>query len=203
MHVCVLIVVALFILAGFWQMRRLDERRERNAEITQRQSQPEVSLDSAMKANDFAHRRVRAQGRYDVARTRILFGRSDRGRPGSHVLTPLRTTEGRTIVVDRGWVPVEVDDPTRISSPRSRVVVNGILLPPTRGIDETYLLLQRQAPPQAPAVPEPAAVPEPGEGSHRIYSFQWFAFAAIAIIGYGAILRRESRKGSHASENLR
>jgi surfeit locus 1 family protein len=46
-------------------------------------------------------------------------------------------------------------------------------------------------------VTKPAAIPPPslGEGAHQSYAFQWFAFAAVAIVGFIAFTVADTRKG--------
>lgn len=226
-HVVLLVVVALFAVAGFWQLHRLDERRERNVFVGERRSQPVTAIgDLLRRPGDAEQRRVRAIGRYDPGREVILIGRSNEGRPGNHVLTPLVMNGGRAVIVDRGWVPAEIDSPrdARALPPDGVVEVTGIVLPsegsgPLTGprdedlgdavarIDVAriarslpyrtfphYLLLQKQAPSQDGDLPDPVTLEEPGEGPHLIYAVQWFLFIPIALVGYGAILRREARR---------
>ncbi|HXF35701.1 MAG TPA: SURF1 family protein, partial [Actinomycetota bacterium] len=164
-----------------------------------------------------------ARGAYDPSHEFLLFGRSFQGLPGSHVLTPLLLPDGRALVVDRGWVPIEVDDPADLpaagaEAPPGRVEVEGILLPP--GSDEpapgprmeevslravaarvpypvlpVYLELRSQDPPPG-ELPRPAPPPELTEGPHLSYAVQWFLFAGVAVAVYGALVRRELRAGS-------
>jgi surfeit locus 1 family protein len=42
-------------------------------------------------------------------------------------------------------------------------------------------------------LPIPADPPELGEGNHLSYAVQWFAFSAIALIGYPLVMRRVAR----------
>jgi cytochrome oxidase assembly protein ShyY1 len=42
--------------------------------------------------------------------------------------------------------------------------------------------------------PAPAGLPDLSEGPHRSYAFQWFSFAAIALIGWSAIVVTSERK---------
>lgn len=232
LHAVVLIVVGLFALAGVWQLQRLSERREHNAFVVERRSQPVESLvDVFDRPDDAEQRRVRASGRYDTGREVILRGRSDRGRPGNHVLTPLVLSGGRSVIVDRGWVPFELDRPPVVDAlpPEGKVEVIGIARPSEgsppltgRTTDESaprvlsridvgrvsrslpyetfpmYMVLTQQEPAQPGELPDPISLPELDEGPHFIYAIQWFAFIAIALVGYVTLLRRESRKRTAA-----
>lgn len=62
-----------------------------------------------------------------------------------------------------------------------------------------YLLLQEQRPAQTGGLPEPAPLPELTEGPHLSYAIQWFAFATIAVVGYGVLVRRDRREGRGAT----
>ena len=43
--------------------------------------------------------------------------------------------------------------------------------------------------------PSPLSPPELDAGPHLGYTFQWFSFAAVAIVGYTLVLRHQARKG--------
>jgi len=154
----------------------------------------------------------------------ILYGRALDGRPGNHVLTPFSLGDGRAVLVDRGWVPSDVATPPvggEAAAAPGEVTVEGIVVPPVgdgdddgydelpaqvRAVDLTaldevipatlvtdgYVLRQRQTPTQARPVPAP--LPELTEGPHLSYAIQWFTFAAIAVIGYGLLVRRDRRR---------
>lgn len=223
-HALIVVVAGLCALAGFWQLDRLAERRERNASVLEKRSMPVASIADVLDDPDAAvHRRVRAVGRYDTGREVVLIGRPNEGRPGNHVLTPLVIPGGRAMVVDRGWVPAELDSPRAAGAvpPGGEVEVTGILLPSEGGgplgnsksgdtvarihvesLSQSlpyrtfpyYLALSAQEPAQTGEIPDPVTLAELSEGSHRIYAIQWFLFIVIGLVGYAAILRREARK---------
>jgi cytochrome oxidase assembly protein ShyY1 len=226
-HAVLLTVVGLFAVAGLWQIDRLSERRERNTFVLERRRLPVADFAGFDDPEAAVHRRVRASGRYDVGREVILRGRGNEGRPGNHVLTPLVMSGGRALIVDRGWVPPELDSPpvSDAMPPRGRVDVTGLALPsegsgplaaersdrrPEQAVARidlarigrslpyrthpVYLVAQRQLPPQPDDLPDPVTLAELAEGSHLIYAIQWFLFIPIALVGYGAILRREEHK---------
>ncbi|MBM3685111.1 MAG: SURF1 family protein, partial [Actinobacteria bacterium] len=57
-----------------------------------------------------------------------------------------------------------------------------------------YLQVLPTAGPPTGDLPVPVPAPERGEGPHRGYAGQWFAFAAIWTIGYPLLLRRVVRR---------
>ena len=207
------LVAAACVRLGFWQLERLEERREGNARIRRGLRAAPVVLDGAPRSGA-AYRRVAATGVYDGTGTVALYGRPLEGRPGDHVLTPLRFADGSAVLVDRGWLPIG----GRADTPTGTVRVEGVLLPgeaPTgevtaggrvRSVDldaigselpyplaPVYLLLRDQEPPPA-RLPVPASPPELSEGPHLGYAVQWFSFAGVTLIGCAALLRREAQK---------
>jgi surfeit locus 1 family protein len=132
LHIIVATAVPLFVVAGFWQLNRLDQRRTRNALIRERESAPVRSLGDVLDDRDAEHRRVRVTGRYDTSEEVVLIGRPGTGGiDGSHVLTPLRIDEDDAVLVDRGWVPPGMEDPPlrEAAPPDGEVTVTGILEP--------------------------------------------------------------------------
>lgn len=100
-----LVALAACVTLGFWQ---LDRGRQKLAllEEFRRGSEATVVLTGAV--DDLPrYQHVVARGRLDGARHLLLDNMpSSRGSPGYRVLTPLRRSAGRTLLVDRGWVPL-------------------------------------------------------------------------------------------------
>lgn len=128
----VLLIAAVCIRLGFWQLDRLDQKRSRNAALAARMAEPPVSLTATLAdSSGVIYRRAVADGVFDDARTIILPGRSYRGAPGVLVLTPLRLSGTTALLVQRGWMPsadgVSIDlEPLRVDS---AVHVRGLVLP--------------------------------------------------------------------------
>jgi cytochrome oxidase assembly protein ShyY1 len=221
------IVAVTCVLLGFWQLRRLDDRRARNAAILDRRSAEPIAIeDAALDAAAVPFRRATAEGRYDPEHEVLLYGRTLDGASGHHVVTPLLLPGGDAILVDRGWVPFAVQRaPVRTGTPpTSRVTVRGSLVPDegdgslrpddagvvrrldVEGIAATLpydvyplpLLLAAQSPPQDGPLPDAAPPPAPSEGPHLSYAIQWFTFAAIAVGGAVLLLRRDRRRATTA-----
>ena len=135
-HLVVVALAVTFVSLGFWQLRRLDERRADNALIVQNMSTPPAPLGETLEQfgqnpDALRYRRVVVEGEYRPAHEVVLTPRSHDGRPGHDVVTPLVLQDGDGVLVDRGWVPFEYDDPpvTAAAPTSGSVRVTGILLP--------------------------------------------------------------------------
>jgi surfeit locus 1 family protein len=213
------IVAAACIALGFWQLRRLADRRALNAEIRAARS---ASPSIVRTADDIgalsAFRPVVVEGTYDIEGEVLLYGRSLDGEPGHDVVTPLALDDGSGVLVLRGWVPFSIDSaPVLEAAPTVRdVVVEGWLISPESrgrsrpdrdgivrtldisGIGERLpfelapfaIQLRTQDPPNA-QLPVPVPLPALSEGPHLSYAIQWFCFAAVAVIGVAILVRRE------------
>ncbi|MGH7504088.1 MAG: SURF1 family protein [Longimicrobiales bacterium] len=131
--IVVLIVAAVCVRLGIWQLDRLGQRRERNAALESRMALPALAVarvvaDSA----GLTFRRARAEGTFDDAHTIVLPGRSYQGVPGVHLLTPLVLPDASgALLVNRGWVPA-ADAATvdfEALETAGDTAVEGILLP--------------------------------------------------------------------------
>jgi surfeit locus 1 family protein len=135
--VIALLVVTMVNLA-FWQLRRLDEKRDRNDRVVEREAEPTANITEIVGPDaspaDVAAaewRRATATGSYDEARQVLIRNRDYAGHPGYHVVTPLRLSDGRAVLVNRGWVPLETTTgkaPAVPPPPSGNVTVTGRVL---------------------------------------------------------------------------
>jgi cytochrome oxidase assembly protein ShyY1 len=128
----VVVVTAIVVMVnlGFWQLRRLDERRAFNDAVAARIDQPAVDLDELVPADasvgddgldGVEWRPVVASGRYlPDEELRIV----NHGRAGDNVVTPLLLDDGRVLLVARGFVPL---DSGPAPAPSGEVTVEGRL----------------------------------------------------------------------------
>jgi surfeit locus 1 family protein len=140
-HVLVVALVVLMVNLGFWQLRRLDERRAENATVDAALAQPVAPVDRVAdpaggfdQVDGVVWRRVTATGTYAVDEQVIVRSRTYQERPGSWVLTPLVLDDGTAVAVNRGWVPIgedgpEAPPPAATAPPAGRVTVTGVLQP--------------------------------------------------------------------------
>ena len=226
-HVFALAMVVLMVNLGFWQLRRLDERRAGNVEIAAAMSQDpfDVAAHLDRRGPPPEHTAVAAAGAY-LADAEVRIGnRSRGGQPGFWLATPLQLGDGRAVAVVRGWVPrrsLTGLDERSPAPPAGQVVVVGLAFDSVGGgrvaetaagevpeisrmdldrfaevsgvdVEEVWIRLRAQSPPQPEGLPEPVPDPDLGEGPHLSYAFQWFFFSAGAIVVYALILRRAVR----------
>ncbi|MFI4914143.1 MAG: SURF1 family protein [Steroidobacterales bacterium] len=100
-----LVGVVLFLQLGRWQWHRAAEKRAL-ADDFRRGSERVIELGSRSSAELARYAQVRVSGRYDGAHQFLLDNMSHAGQAGYEVLTPLDLNDGRTLLVDRGWVPL-------------------------------------------------------------------------------------------------
>ena len=100
------VITAVFIRLGFWQLERLQERKRVNAALASRAIAPTVSISGLPIDTAKAHyRRVSLAGTYDYANEIVLTLRSRDGSPGVNIVTPARLPGTDTaMLVARGWV---------------------------------------------------------------------------------------------------
>lgn len=105
----VLILAALFIRLGFWQLDRLQQRRAVNQVVSASRAQPPAPLAEVMTpaqtvGSDTQYRRVSVRGEYKQDSDVLVRNRTVDDRVGFFVLTPLLSAAG-TIFIARGWLP--------------------------------------------------------------------------------------------------
>ena len=132
--------LAVLIGLGVWQLQRLHWKEGLIAKIETRTKSDSITLEQAivmaLKGREPSYYRVRVEGRFHHAKERYLYTVSD-GRVGWDVITPLETADGDMVLVDRGFVPDELKDPS--SRPLGQVehvaAVTGIVrAPETRNL---------------------------------------------------------------------
>jgi surfeit locus 1 family protein len=213
---CAALAVALLTARlGVWQLSRAAEKIALQAAIDAQTRLPVLDAlpTDAQPASALHHRRVQLQGRWSAAHTIYLDNRQMSGRPGFFVVTPLLLADGRAVLVQRGWLPRDNNERTRINdapTPAGEVSIDGRIAPPPsrlfefdgadagrirQNIDvdvfsrETGL---RLAPFSVVQTTGPAddrlmrdwPAPATGVAKHHGYAFQWFGLSALVVILY-------------------
>ncbi len=105
----VIAAAAVCVRLGLWQLDRLEQRRAFNAHVLAMRALPPLELNRSGERDLRAmeYRAVVAWGTFDFIHQVALRNQYHQGRLGYRLLTPLRLSDGRAILVDRGWIPAE------------------------------------------------------------------------------------------------
>jgi cytochrome oxidase assembly protein ShyY1 len=130
-------LVGLLIMPGLaaWQWRRYGQVTEQTRQVKQRQAQVAEPLAVVLapdatiaKPGDVEWRTVTMTGTFDDEHQVLVRNRSQNGRPGFHVVTPLRFENGDGVLVTRGFVDLSADPgklPNVPAGPSGTVTVTG------------------------------------------------------------------------------
>lgn len=125
-------LAVVFLRLGLWQLERKAEKEDLFAAF---EAAPELRIEEAL-ARELEFARVEGHGRYDPARHLLLDNRIWNGRAGVHVLTPFRLDDGRSVLVNRGWLPLPADRrslPEVTTDAAERSLRGRLVRPPTGG----------------------------------------------------------------------
>jgi surfeit locus 1 family protein len=198
---------------GVWQISRGAQKLALERDIAVRADLPALDAAALVSAGDatgpILHRTVTLRGRWAANDSVFLDNRPMAGRSGFILVTPLRLSgSDRALLVQRGWVPRDFQDRTRvpaIDTPVGDVEVSGrVALPPSRlfelgpveqGRIRQNLDLEALARETGLSL-LPLSVLQSGESAegllrewprfesaahkHHAYAAQWFAMSAVA-----------------------
>jgi surfeit locus 1 family protein len=208
-------VALLTARLGVWQLSRAAEKNALQAATEQQAERPALdTLPNDGQPAAWYYRRVQLKGRWSAAHTVYLDNRQMNGRPGFFVVTPLVMPDGHAVLVQRGWLPRDVNERTRIDdtpAPAGEVRIEGRIAPPPsrlfefeggdagrirQNVDveafgrETGLrLLPMSIVQTAPATAQDNLLrqwpaPATGVAKHYGYAFQWFGLSTLAVFLY-------------------
>ena len=226
-HVLVVAICFGFVNLGFWQVRRLEDRRLQNMVMANRLSTPPAPIEELVDGtgsdiDSLEFRNATAVGTFDTLEEVLVRSQVHQGSAGWHVLTPLILGDGRALMVNRGWVPLDMDSvPVTAAPPSGQVTVPGWVsltrvrrsggaLEPEGRLTQIARVdlarLQQQMPfdllpvylvsdPSGNSLPIPLERPDIGDGGpHLMYAIEWFSFAVIGVVGYFFLVRRAVRR---------
>lgn len=220
-----LVALVILVSLGIWQLERKAWKESLIAQIDARaHGEPGAIVPEAQwpewRAADDEFRHVRLSGTFlhdkEVPLHGLLSGQ--RGSPvqGFYLFTPLRLASGATIMVNRGFVPGDLRDPSRRpdTQPTGETAMTGLVRAPeprpmfmpenrperdewfTRDISAMASArnLDRVAPFWIDADPVPNATgwPRPGQtllaipNNHLGYALTWFGLALTLVGVFGA-----------------
>ena len=221
-HVLIVALVAIMLMLANWQLSRHHERVSFNKTLIERIEAASAPLEQVLgtypTATEAEWRTVVVTGQYLQDHDFQVVNVSPGGRPGFDPVTPLQLSDGRLILINRGFIPlgetvqqaptgpVTIQGRLRASSAKRLGAISdaskGVLTEVQR-IDIARLQQQMPAPlvnvyvemqsssPSDDAALSRIAEPTFSNGSHLGYVGQWILFALCALGGWFAIVRRE------------
>ena len=209
----VLAALATLIGLGTWQVERRAWKHALIAHIEARIHAPAVVLPGRIDdPRPWDYRHVRATGHFLHDHELHLANRVRDGEAGVDVVTPLVRPDGDVVLVDRGWVPLDLADPARRGQGQvpGTVTVAGIArIPagpgyftppndPARGFwitaDIKAMARAMGLGPALPVVLEADATPNPGgwprgggtrvtlRDEHLQYAITWYSLAVALVV---------------------
>jgi cytochrome oxidase assembly protein ShyY1 len=220
------VVVGAILAFGFlshWQWSRAEERRAERVALQSALAAdptPLASLDPSG-LNQDEWQTVSVRGRYLPDLQAGVRKRPLDTRNGFWLMSPMETTTGSLVWINRGWLPAGKDalsTPDFPPPPGGTVTVTGHLrlfeeadprgnqglpegqiaapapelLPAAGESLPAYVQLSTSEPEQDGLVVLP--LPEVDEGRNISYAIQWLLFAGVALGGWFFFLRREARE---------
>ena len=221
-HVLIVALVTMMLMLANWQWDRHQLRIAFNNTLIERVDTPTQPLEQVLvqfpAAGDAEWRSVVVTGLYLQDHDIQIVNVSQGGGPGFDPVTPLQLSDGRLILINRGFIPlgktvqqaptgpVTLQGRLRASSVKRLGAVSdassGVLTEVQR-IDlvrlqqqmpaplvNVYLELQSSSPADDPILSR-IAEPTFSNGPHLGYVGQWILFSLCALGGWFAIVRRE------------
>ncbi|WP_062518128.1 SURF1 family protein [Demequina gelatinilytica] len=227
-----LVMSAVAVRAGFWQHGRHVQRATAIERYEANTSAEPVPLADAVApgeaVGDAEWTLVEVEGEFEAGSTTLLRNRPvDRERTW-HVLAWFDTDDGRSLMVDAGWVPIpDSGDPADAvpALPEGPVTITAVLRaaePDDGRRDEgaTRITPLQMPDPGAEAIDgygmvrsicdgescvaalgSPVPLPSLSLGPHLAYTWQWFGFALIAPIGGALLARRDWQLTGEAGDD--
>jgi cytochrome oxidase assembly protein ShyY1 len=219
--VFVVVLGGIFVRLGEWQIHRLEGRKESNAIVVAHENNPIVPLSQrgyGVVQDGDQWQRVTLTGTFDASHQLEIRYRSNDGATGTEVVTPLRTADGKTVLIDRGFIvrgAGEAPPESLPAPPSGTVTVMGHLRRSENGSTEAitpalgavrlinapvigswlgtevmngYIGLLEVTPAQDGPF-IPVVTPTLDEGPHFWYAVQWFMFTGIAVAGLIVFIR--------------
>lgn len=210
--------LALFLSLGVWQLQRLHWKEALLAELSAQIEAEPGPLPAAPDPTADRFRPVAVTGEMGAEQLDVLVSSKDYG-PGFRIVSSFVTTEGRRILIDRGFVPTEGKDAPRATGEME--VVGNLHWPDERdrftpaddpagnwwyardvakmaatlGTEPVLLVARSQTDPTI--LPMPVST-ESIRNKHLEYAWTWFLLAATWVVMTGYALWRIRRRNRTA-----
>lgn len=113
----------LLISLSIWQFQRLHWKQDLIKTIKTQSTIAPIELQKDINSTEMLYRNVIIKGNFKHNEEIHIYGgsRKFKGEVGYYILTPMHLTDGRIIIVNRGWVPKQLKE----SSSRPETLIKG------------------------------------------------------------------------------
>jgi surfeit locus 1 family protein len=219
--------VIVCVMMGNWQRSRMHEKDALHAQFESAADAPAVPLPSGVADwSSWRFRKVQVVGRFDAPRQFMLDNRVHDGKVGFDVVAPLAMSDGRAVLVDRGFVaggPSRAQLPS-VPPPQGDVAFEGrINLPPAgyyelgeerpdspirehldpariakaTGLPLLPIVIEMTTPGGDDGLLRNWPLPDTGSAKHQSYMLQWYTFATLAGGAWIGFTVRRMRELAH------
>lgn len=224
-HLLVVALVAIMLSLANWQWQRYQQRVAFNKTLIERVESPIQLLSDVLAkypvASDAEWRSVEVVGTFLQDHDVRVVNVSQGGRAGFDPVTPLQLSDGRLILVNRGFIPLGAsvkrapsgvvtlqgrlrassakrlgaisDASTGVLSEIQRIDITRLAQQMPSPLVNVYVEMQSSSPADDPSLSR-IAEPTFDTGSHLSYVGQWILFSLCALGGWFAIVRRELKR---------
>ncbi|KAB2920252.1 MAG: SURF1 family protein [Hyphomicrobiaceae bacterium] len=133
--------LAVLLSLGTWQVQRKAWKDGLQARIAARAKAEPVPLSQVLQiwreTGDVEYLHVRLTGRFAHGREQHVYAIDERAGPGFHIYTPLEATARQLVLVNRGFVPSAMKEPSRRPAGQlaGEITLTGVVrLPVPRGM---------------------------------------------------------------------
>jgi len=211
-------LLAILIGLGTWQIQRLHWKLDLLAKIHAGLTSAPVPLHDALPSYDADrisaadYRRVQVRGLFENGQEMFFFTTGSDGEAVYHIVTPFLMRDGHTLLVDRGYIPMQMlDSPAwKAGDLNGQRTISGIIRKPappnwfTPPIDKAHRIVHTRDPQtlakafgvkniypmflEADATPNPGGWPIGGvtvvdlPNNHLQYAITWFGLA-LGLLG--------------------
>ena len=218
---------ACYTILAPWQFSRNAEQQAQNAALRASFTSKPVPVEQLVPAGTAPSSRavwrlVTMTGSYQPAGEAMARLRTVQGEPAFEIVTPFRLTDGRTVLVDRGYQPPEAGKsvpaypaaptgqvtitaraqadepadkrPTFLDSGRRQVYsINSCTVAAAAGLTIDPGYYQLDV--NQPGVVRALPLPQLDGGPYFSYALQWLIFGSMALFGWVYFTWREARPG--------
>ncbi len=172
-----LVLMALLISLGRWQLRRAEEKR---ALFDSFAAGADATLPIDLGTPHLRrYQHVAAAGHYDDSRQVLIDNMMNGERVGYFVITPFALTDGGWVLVNRGWVPL---GPSRAARPQIPVAGDARLVHGRADNMPSPGIRMGSPAPLAPPYPVVAAFPSRADIAQLLHESSWTPAADLILL---------------------